>query len=112
MVARHFRWSRVAVGQYRNLRRGCLHGGAADRRNRPAHGARNKENSALCRQSGSDPKRLTPSFLLPNCYVILVVVAINQFVAIEPDERPKVSVEETIAFYRDQRDGETRCRIV
>ena len=50
--------------------------------------------------------------LLPDCYVILVVVAINQFVAIEPDERPKVSVEETIAFDRDQRDGETRYRIV
>ena len=45
--------------------------------------------------------------LLPDCYVILVVVAINQFIAIEPDERPKVSVEETIAFDRDQRDGET-----
>jgi hypothetical protein len=45
--------------------------------------------------------------LLPDCNVILVVVAINQFVAIEPDERPEVSVEETIAFDRDQRDRKT-----
>jgi hypothetical protein len=53
---------------------------------------------------------LSRSFLLPEGYVILVVVAVNQFVAIEPDERPEVAVEETIAFDRNQRDRSDDAR--
>src|SRR5207248_4963464 len=197
VVARHLCWSRVTIGQYRNLRRRRLYSGAAHRRNWSARGPwranprcpspgpesgneasidgprdrtrRNLRPRAIdcsttlpgfSAQSGAPRWRScltyghrtnglpfarasrrarrsgasialgingTPLYadslararnvylcrsLLPDCYVILVVVAVNQFIAIEPDERPKVSVEETIAFDRDQRDGETRCRIV